>query len=186
VLNNSVGVIDPGCCMGTAAATLISSIGNFNGRGSTATSQQSTSLPAGGHAQSDYFVTFDVNQAQRFLFDGSFSTTATDPNNRSEWAAELFFFPNGPNPRTAFNFSGNNNQVLSASDVLSPGRYGFLIDSVSDSFNVGTGQTSANFNFALNFSDVSTPSPTPEPSSLLLIGFGLAGAFVRQRANRRH
>jgi hypothetical protein len=155
VLQNSVALVDPGCCTGTATAMLISSIGNFSGRGSTGTSHQSTTLSAGGHAQSDYFVTFDVTQPQRFLFDGSFSTTATDANNRSEWATELFLFPNGPHPQTAFNFSGSNDQVLSASDVLSPGR-GFLINSVSDSFNVGTGQTSAAFDFALNFSDAGT------------------------------
>jgi hypothetical protein len=108
------------------------------------------------------------------------STTPRD-RGRSTWQAQLFYFPSGPNSLTAFNFSGTGSRILSVTDTLAPGRYGFSVIAGSDSFGIGIGSTGLDYTFSLKFSDPQGPAPVPEPASPLLLGTGLAGIAGRQK-----
>jgi hypothetical protein len=186
VLSNTIGAIDPVTgASATASASLRSSntTNTFSGIGTTATSSTNTNAAAvfaGGHAQVQYLTSFDVNQPQQFDFSGVFNTNAPPTNvNRSAWEAELFVFPNGPNPATVFDMSGAISQLLSFSGILPSGRYRLAVSSVSDTSNE-VAQTGTDFRFTIAFRDVSAPAPTPEPMTVLLIGAGFVAIVARR------
>jgi hypothetical protein len=190
VLSNSLGAIDSGTGQSATASAFLSSFisastGTFGGHGITAASQNSTTVDAGGHAQANYFVTLDLNEAQRFDFGATFTGGGGDTTNRTIWETQLFHFPIGPNPLTAFDFSGTGNQVLSYTGMLLPGRYGFFVNAGSDSFGTGIGSTGLDYTFSLKFSDPQGPAPVPEPASVLLLGTGLAAIAGRRKLQRR-
>jgi len=190
VLSNSVGAIDSGTGQSATASAFLSSFisaatGTFEGHGITSTSQNSTTVRAGGHAQANYGVAFDLHVTQRFDFGATFTGTGGDATNRSAWQAQLFYFPSGPNSLTAFNFFGTGSRILSVTDTLAPGRYGFSVIAGSDSFGIGMGSTGLDYTFSLKFSDPQGPAPVPEPASLLLLGTGLAGIAGRRKLQSR-
>jgi hypothetical protein len=82
--------------------------GNFTAHGSTTTARDGT---GGAHAQLTYGITFDLTAAQDYVFGGTFGVGSQSATDRSSWAAQLFFFPRGPNPTTAFDFSGTIHSV---------------------------------------------------------------------------
>ena len=182
-LSNATGLVRPDGSARSAGSLFSQILGDptFNGHGETSASFDST-VSAGAEAHASYFVAFDVNATQQYTFAANFSTTGTDATDRSLWGAQLFFFPNGPNPRTAFSFSGGDTRSLLSSGLLGPGRYGFEVFSGSDSGfgSAGSGAASGAFNFSLEFSDPAV-SATPEPASMLLLGTGVAGLFARRR-----
>jgi hypothetical protein len=157
----------------------------FTAHGNTHAAYDSTTVRTGGDAQIDYGVTFDVNEAQQFVFGGVMDTFASDPRGRSIWEAELFFFPPGPGQREAFHLVGTDSRRLLETGLLMPGRYGFFFSTASDALAIGTGRTSADFNFSLQFFDPSAASPTPEPASMLLLGSGLVGLVTQRRRQKR-
>jgi hypothetical protein len=190
VLSNSIGAVDSGTGQSLTASSFLSSFvsagtGTFGGHGTTSTSQNSSTVPAGGHAQANYFVGFDLNATRRFDFGATFTGTGGNATNQSIWESQLFYFPNGPSPLTAFNFSGTGSRILSVTDTLSPGRYGFFVNAVSNSFDRGVGSTGLDYTFSLKFSDPQGPAPVPEPASLLLLGTGLAAIAGRRKLQSR-
>ena len=186
VLSNTVGAVDPASGATATASALLSSFvsgatGTFGGHGITATTQNSTDAPAGAHAQASYFVALDLVTTLRYDFGAAFTATGGNETNRSAWHAQLFHFPIGPSPVTAFSFSGTGSDFLSASNTLGPGRYGFTVSSSSDSVSGGDGATGLDYTFSLAFSDPNGPAPVPEPASMLLLATGLAGIAGRRK-----
>ena len=63
---------------------------------------------------------------------------------------------------------------------LEPGQYFFGVNAVTAGFSPNrSGDPNAFFNFRMNFAPAES-APTPEPASVLLIGSGLAGIFLRR------
>jgi hypothetical protein len=171
----------------TGSASLISTIdpgtGQFTGAGRTEVFHRSTNVASGGSAQSDYGFTFEVSEAQQFLFAASFATFVTDADSRALWFAELFQGP-PESASSVFLFSGGDTRDLLSSGVLMPGQYRFGLSAASSSFHPGVGNSSTTFNFSLAFSDPGV-APTPEPASMLLFGTGLIGLLAGRRMQRR-
>jgi hypothetical protein len=190
VLSNTIGAIDSITGQSATASAFLSSFisaatGTFGGHGATSTSQTSTTVTAGAHAQASYFVTVDLDSARRFDFGARFVGAGGNATNASNWQAQLFFFPNGPNPLTAFDFTGTGSGVLSQSGILDAGRYGFFVNAGSDSTQTtAVGRTALDYTYSLRFSDPQSPAPVPEPSSLFLMGTGLAWAGRRMLKRR--
>jgi hypothetical protein len=71
--------------------------------------------------------------------------------------------------------------------LLSPGRYLLDISATANGFGTRGTPAASNFAFTLDFTPAGSnggPSPTPEPTSLLLLGTGIASVFGYRRRPR--
>lgn len=182
-LTNSVTATN-GAQTGTASASVIFSNEPdvlFGVNGSVSTSHNSTTLNAGGHAESTNSIVFDLVAAQQFVLNAMFTTGLQDANNQSMWDVALS--PLGGASSPGFHITGSSTLDFLTSGVLQPGRYNLSLDFLSNTIGIGTGGTQAGFNFAFGLNDVGAAA-TPEPASILLLGTGFVGLIRRQYRKR--
>lgn len=85
---------------------------------------------------------------------------------------------------SGFAFAANHNQVISPTGILTPAQYRLSIQvKILDSLAPSSGPLSIDSNATADFQLTLTPL-VPEPSTTLLIGFGLAGLAVMRRRER--
>jgi hypothetical protein len=175
---------------GLSTATLISSDADplhMFGTGAANVTWSSIDL-ADVSSVADFAVRFQLTTPVTYVFEGAFDTSGIGTSNiyggsQGRWAAQL----SGGFPTPVFNDSGNDPTAARLyQGTLLPGVYSLLVEAsgVSTFFHQGgTGAAHGAFNFTLDMTPVqqTPPSPTPEPSTLLLFGTGVLVMFGTSR-----
>jgi hypothetical protein len=134
-------------------------------------------------ATSLFQVDFLLDTPHMYAFNGMFNISdfPARPNgvfNEARWSAAL-----SSGGLYWFNAADTNRGPISFGGTLPPASYHFLVgisaDGLSDREATVVEDSSFDFGFDLTPAD-SSPSPTPEPASLLLISTGVAGLFARR------
>jgi len=183
-LSNSVTATNAGQT-GTASASVVFSDAPdvlFGANGSVSTSHNSTTINAGGHAESNNSIIFDLTAAQQFVLNAMFTTGLQDANNQSMW--DVMLSPLGGLSSPGFHISGSSTLDFLTSGILQPGRYSLSLDFLSNTIGIGTGGTQAGFNFAFGLADVGAGA-TPEPASMMLLATGLVGLIGGRSLQKR-
>lgn len=197
-LLTSTAIATVGASSSVASANLTSSFANplhWFGLG-TADGFTSMQGEAGTYSSSVAFgATFDLTSPVEYAFTGVFraaSSSSQPPppgSGEAEWEISLTRpVEGGPLPLpTSFREQGTGPAVRSFSGTLLPDRYIlFVVGRVEGNvLPAGVRSGNAGFNFTFDLTPVDAAA-VPEPTSMLLLGTGLAGIFGyrRRSANR--
>ena len=172
----------------SASASMVSTVsapaGEFSGTVRLSATNASTSAWSGATAASTYLATFDVLETRQFSFSGIFTSTGRSESGDAYWGALLYLLPvSGIDSPRLVEFSGSENRSVTETGLIGPGRYGLIVESVAETYTPTFVNAATTQQFRLTFSDVPAANATPEPTSILLFGTGLAGTLVRRRRN---
>jgi hypothetical protein len=179
--------------LSTAAsnATLTTQFGNTTNWFGFGTANSVISTPGTGtlFADSGFLVTFFVLAPLEYAFRGNFEADASPsggigPNRGvSTWG---FGLSREGHPVAVFSGVGTGAATRSFSGLLEPGRYTLDLATGQDlevAGRAGFGRGAFSFTFDMTPAEA---APVPEPTSLLLLGTGLAGVFGwRRRSGNR-
>jgi hypothetical protein len=183
---------------GLSTATVISSISNpahMSGIGSAEALWSSRDV-ADFSTDAEFAVGFHLASPMTYQFDGTFTTSgigevgaSDEPLGESRGAWDTFL-GNQTNGSAVFRDSGTDLAATrSFSGLLLPGDYGLVVEATGLGFIFRGGSTDdvrGAFNFTFDLAPVGqSPSPTPEPASLLLVSTGAISIVGGLRRRRR-
>jgi hypothetical protein len=180
--------------LSTAASnsTLTTHFGNTTNWFGFGTANSVISTPGTGtfFADSHFLITFNVLAPLEYAFHGNFDAASspsapTGPNRAAaSWGFEL---SRAGNLAAVFDGVGTGAATRSFMGLLEPARYTLSLATMEEAEQI-TGRAGFGrgaFSFTFDMTPVGV-APTPEPTSLLLFGTGLAGVFRwRRRAGNR-
>jgi len=186
-----------GTSSASAVATLVSSISDpahLSGRG-TATGQASINDFGDFSASPTFAVDFHLTEPHNFTFASTFATSAhqvTPPgppnvSTAANWRASLT-----SGFMSWFNRIDTGPATVTATGALPIGDFHLVLDAGATgmAFRAATMDAASGFDFTFDLTPVAgggdgTPSPTPEPASMILFATGVLGAVgVRNRESR--